>query len=188
MFEITYTGVFVFITLAWIVTRVICGIGNKKVDWKYEAKLLTVYICLVVIARIVYFPMRLTDGHIASLFFDADKIIPLWINTVPIVHLFDVYDGWQINIIGNITMFIPVGSVWPFCFKKLDTIGKTVLAGAGLSLFIEITQLPFYDRSSDVDDLILNTTGTLIGAIIFFGIKRLTIRIQERSVTIRKKQ
>ena len=50
MFEITYTGVFIFITLAWIVTRVICGIRNKKVDWKYEAKLLTVYICLVVIA------------------------------------------------------------------------------------------------------------------------------------------
>ena len=63
MLEITYTGVFVFITLAWIVTRVICGIRNKKVDWKYEAKLLTVYICLVVIARIVYFPMRLVEDN-----------------------------------------------------------------------------------------------------------------------------
>ena len=176
MLEITYTGVFVFITLAWIVTRVICGIRNKKVDWKYEAKLLTVYICLVVIARFVYFPMRLVEGRIASLILDIEKIIPLWINLVPIVHLFDVYDGWQINIIGNITMFIPVGLAWPFCFKKLDTIGKTVLVGAGFPLFIEITQLPFYDRCSDVDDLILNTTGILIGAIIYFGIKRLTIR------------
>ena len=73
-------------------------------------------------------------------------------------------------------MFIPVGLAWPFCFKKLDTIGKTVLVGAGFPLFIEITQLPFYDRCSDVDDLILNTTGILIGAIIYFGIKRLTIR------------
>ena len=68
MLEITYTGVLVFITLAWIVTRVICGIRNKKVDWKHEAKLLTVYICLVVIARIVYFPMRLVEGRIASLY------------------------------------------------------------------------------------------------------------------------
>ena len=176
MLEITYTGAFIFITLAWIITRVICGMKSKKVNWKHEAKLLTVYICLVVIARIVYFPMHLVDGHIASLILDVEKILPLWINPVPIVHLFDVYDGWQINIIGNIIMFIPVGLVWPFCFKKIDTVGKTVLMGALLPLFIEITQLPFYDRCSDVDDLILNTTGILIGAIIYFGIKRLSIR------------
>ena len=176
MFEITYKGLFIFITLAWIAARAICGIRNKKADWKYEAKLLTVYICLVVIARFVYFPMALVEGRIASLILDVDKILPLWINLIPIVHLFDVYDGWLINIIGNIAMFIPVGLVWPFCFKQLDTLRKTVLAGAGLPLLIEITQLPFYDRCSDVDDLILNTTGILIGAIIYFGIKRLMIR------------
>ena len=176
MLEITYTGVLIFITLAWIVTRVICGIRNKKVDWKHEAKLLTVYICLVVIARFVYFPLHLVEDRIASLILDVEKIIPLWINLVPIVHLFDVYDGWKINIIGNIMMFIPVGLTLPFCFKQLDTIGKTVLVGVGFPLFIEITQLPFYGRCSDVDDLILNTTGILIGAVIYFGIKRLTIR------------
>ena len=181
MFEITYKGLFVFITLAWIATRAICGIKNKKVDWKYEAKMLTVYICLVVIARIVYFPMRLVEGRIASLVLDVDKIFPLWINLIPIVHLFDVYDGWLINIIGNIAMFIPVGLVWPFCFKKLDTLGKTVLAGAGFPLFIEITQLLFYDRCSDVDDLILNSTGILIGALIYFGVKLLKNRKNKNS-------
>ena len=171
MFEITYKGLFVFITLAWIAARAICGIKNKKADWKYEAKLLTVYICLVVIARMVYFPMRLVEGRIASLILDVDKIFPLWINLIPIVRLFETYDGWLINIIGNVTMFIPVGLAWPFCFKQLDTLGKTVLAGAGFSLFIEITQLPFYDRCSDVDDLILNSAGILIGALIYFGVK-----------------
>ena len=175
MLEITYKGLFIFITLAWVATRVICGIRNQKVDWKHEGKLLTVYICLVVIARIVYFPMRLVEGRIASLILDVDRILPFWMNLIPIVHLFDVYDGWQINIIGNITMFIPVGLAWPFCFKKLDAIAKTVLAGAGLPLFIEITQLPFYDRCSDVDDIILNTIGIFIGVLIYFGLKRLRI-------------
>lgn len=173
MIEITYTGLFIFITLAWIVARAICTAKNHKVDWKYEAKLMTVYICLVVIARIVYFPRHLVDGRIVSLYLEFDKIFPLWVNLIPIVHLFDVYDGWVMNIVGNIAMFIPVGLAWPFCFKKLDTIGKTVLAGAGFTFFIEVTQLPFYSRCSDVDDLILNTTGVLIGAIIYFGVKRL---------------
>ena len=44
MFEITYQGLFVFITLAWIAVRVFCNSKNKKADWKQEAKLLTVYI------------------------------------------------------------------------------------------------------------------------------------------------
>ena len=173
MLEITYTGLLIFITLAWTVTRAVCGIKNRKADWKHEAKLLTVYVCLAVIARIVYFPMRPVEGRIGSLVLDVDKIFPLWINLVPIVHLFDVYDGWLINIIGNVAMFIPVGLIWPFCFRKLDTLGKTLLAGAGFPLFIEITQLPFYDRCSDVDDLILNTAGILVGALIWFGGKQL---------------
>ena len=36
MFEITYTGVFIFITLAWVIIRIIFGIMSHKVDWKYE--------------------------------------------------------------------------------------------------------------------------------------------------------
>ena len=74
-------------------------------------------------------------------------------------------------------MFIPVGIVWPCCFKKLDTIRKTVAAAFLFPLFIEISQLPFYDRCSDVDDLILNTTGIFLGAVIFFGVKQLKKRI-----------
>ena len=46
----------------------------------------------------------------------------------------------------------------------------------GLFIFITLAW-PFYDRCSDVDDLILNTTGILIGTIIYFGIKRLTIEL-----------
>ena len=176
MLEITYKGMFIFITLAWIAVRGFFGIRNQKVDWKYEAKLILVYICLVVIARMVYFPMHLVDGRIGSLYLEVDKIFPLWINLVPIVHLFEEYDGWLINIIGNVTMFIPVGLVWPFCFKELNTLKKALLAGVCFPLLIEITQIPFYSRCSDVDDIILNTTGFLIGALIYFGIKRLTSR------------
>ena len=173
MLEITYKGMFLFITLAWVAVSAFFGIRNSRVDWKQEAKLLLVYICLVVIARMVYFPMHLVDSRIGSLYLEVDKIFPLWINLVPIVHLFEEYDGWLINIIGNVTMFIPVGLVWPVCFKKLDTLRKTVLWGAAFPLFIEITQLPFYSRCSDVDDLILNTTGIFLGALIYFGIKQL---------------
>lgn len=166
MFEITYGEEFAAITILWIAVRAILAIRRKKFSFLEELKMLMVYICLVVIARIVNFPWHHVDGHIGTLTFDASKIFPLWINLVPIVHLFDVYDGWQMNIIGNITMFIPVGIVWPICFRRLNNTGKVILAGGGLSLFIEITQLLFYERCSDIDDIILNTTGVAIGALI----------------------
>ncbi len=173
MFEISYLAMFVAITLGWILFRFYRANKNCGISLKRELQLLMVYICIVVIARIVYFPWHHVDGHIAPLRFNAAEIFPLWINLIPIKHLFDVYDGWQMNIIGNISMFIPVGIVWPVCFKKLDSILKTVLAGFGFTLLIEITQLFFYERCSDVDDMILNTTGVLIGAIIYFGIRKI---------------
>ena len=171
--EITYLGLFVFITIIWILLRVLFGIKNGKVYLKNEFKLLSVYICIVVIVRIVYFPMELKDGHLDTLILDTSKMLPLWVNFTPITHMFDIYDGWLINIIGNISMFIPVGICWPFCFKKLNNVWKTVLVGGGFSLFIEITQLPFYQRCSDIDDLIMNTTGVLIGAVIYFSVQNM---------------
>ena len=168
--EITYLSTFLFITTIWILFRIFRRIQKGKLDIGRELRLLSVYICIVVIVRIVYFPMELKDGHVDALILDVHKILPLWVNFTPIVHMFDIYDGWLINIIGNISMFIPVGICWPFCFKKLDNIWKTVLAGGGFSLVIEITQLLFYQRCSDIDDLIMNTTGVLIGAVIYFSV------------------
>lgn len=176
MLEITYWELCAAITIAWVIIRAIVGIKNKKVSFFREAQLMMVYICIIVIARIVNFPWHHVNGKIGTMKFDVSKIFPLWVNLVPIVHLFDIYDGWQMNIIGNITMFIPVGIVWPICFKKLDTIGKAILAGAGFSLLIEITQLLFYEKCSDIDDLILNTIGVAIGALIYFGYKKFRAR------------
>ena len=69
-------------------------------------------------------------------------------------------------------MFIPVGVVWPYVFKELDKPWKAVLAGVAFSLVIEILQLPFYDRVSDIDDLILNSLGYFTGYGIYLLIKK----------------
>jgi glycopeptide antibiotics resistance protein len=161
------------VTIAWILFRFIIGIKNQKVSIKREIQLLAVYICIIFICRFVYFPLEHDIYGIAPLVFVKNLMFPPRINLIPFNFLTDVYPGWQINIIGNILMFVPVGIVWPICFKELDNIKKTVLAGFGFTLLIELSQLPFFDRCSDVDDLILNTTGAAIGAVIYFGIRRI---------------
>ncbi|MBQ1281708.1 MAG: VanZ family protein, partial [Oscillospiraceae bacterium] len=73
---------------------------------------------------------------------------------------------------GNSAMFIPVGVIWPAVYRELRTHGRAITAGIGFSLCIELLQLPFYDRVTDIDDLILNTLGYLAGYGILLLVRR----------------
>ena len=81
-------------------------------------------------------------------------------------------DGEVIGVIGNTAMFIPIGIIWPSVLRSLDTPWKVICAGIGFSLFIEILQLPFFDRVSDIDDLLLNSLGFLLGYGIYLIFKK----------------
>ena len=172
MIEITYFQLFLFTTIIWIITRLIVAIKSKAFSVKRECQMLLVYVCIVVIFRFVYFGYHLVNGKIPTLKLGFEDDIHDMISIIPFFFVVDRYDGWQMNIIGNIAMFIPVGIVWPICFRKLDTLKKTILASAGFTLFIEVTQLFCLGRHTDIDDLILNTFGAAIGACIVFLIRR----------------
>lgn len=70
------------------------------------------------------------------------------------------------NILGNILMFLPLGFLLPLLFKKFDLWGITPIFGFMLSLLIEVTQ-SFSFRGADIDDVLLNTIGALIGYGIY---------------------
>lgn len=175
MIKITYLQMVMAISVVWIAVRAFFAVKNKKLDVKREFQLILVYICLIVVARFTFCPLRKVDGVILPLVFDATNVFPFRVNLVPLVNLFDydIFSEALINFIGNTAMFIPLGIVWPIVFKELDTPLKNLAAGAGFSLLIEILQLPFFDRVSDIDDLLLNTLGFAMG----YGVYRLFLRI-----------
>lgn len=175
MLYFSYTAMFVLISVIWCLVRVICAVKSRSVSWKREFQLVFVYICLVVVARFTFFPFFKVNGEIQPLVFDAANAFPFRINWIPFVLLFDYPEMRDIliNVIGNTTMFIPLGIVWPSVYKDLDTHWKIISAGIGFSLFIEILQLPFYDRVTDIDDLLLNTCGFILGYLIYLLVKRL---------------
>ncbi|NLA80687.1 MAG: VanZ family protein, partial [Chloroflexi bacterium] len=74
------------------------------------------------------------------------------------LHISTIY----INLLGNVLVFMPVGFISPF-LQKEPRWYKSLLAGLALSMTIEITQLFIARRSFDVDDLLLNGLGTLLG-------------------------
>lgn len=94
------------------------------------------------------------------------------VNLVPFYSIRGFFRHFQVsvfmvNIVGNIVMFIPWGFGLPLLWKKRRSVFSAVLFSAMLPLFIESTQL-FIGRSVDVDDLILNFAGGMIGAACCF--------------------
>lgn len=73
------------------------------------------------------------------------------------------------SIIGhtlNVVMFIPFGFLLPFIWKKTDNLMSVTTYSFFFSLVIELSQL-LNARATDVDDLLMNTLGGIIGFIIF---------------------
>lgn len=69
------------------------------------------------------------------------------------------------NLIGNIVGFAPFGFMFPLLFAKFHGFKKVAIATFCLSLTFETLQLIFKFGSFDVDDLILNTIGGMLGYI-----------------------
>lgn len=184
MIQISYTSMVVFISVIWCLVRVICAKKARQVDWKREIQLIFVYICIVVVARFTFFPFSKVNGEIQPLVFEGAKAFPFRINWIPFVNLFDYPEMRDIliNVIGNTAMFLPLGIVWPSVYKELDTHWKVISAGIGVSLCIEILQLPFYDRVSDVDDLLLNTFGFIIGYLLYLLAKQVSKKYKELEI------
>lgn len=66
------------------------------------------------------------------------------------------------NCLLNIALFVPLGFLLPLLSSAFRSAGATVCTGFAASLAIECLQI-FSGRTSDVNDLITNTVGTLLG-------------------------
>ena len=165
MFVLNEVRFILVITIIWILIRLFFARIHKP-DAKHELTLLLVYICIIVV-----FHFTMSESTFCLTDPELHRFAPK-LNLKAFNFLTDRYDGWQRNIIGNFAMFIPVGFVWPLVFRKLNTYVKAVGACFLYTLVIEILQIFLYERTSDVDDLILNTAGAAIGAGIWFLIKK----------------
>ncbi|MCZ2257925.1 VanZ family protein [Sporosarcina sp. G11-34] len=98
------------------------------------------------------------------------------VNLIPFQVFIDNYyaitelNFWQpfiINFLGNICIFILIGFMIPLLWGKFNRFWKVVLSGFCISFFIETVQLG-QPRSSDIDDLWLNTLGSMVGYGFYF--------------------
>ena len=182
MFAFPFQAGVITVIVGWIIFRIVANKKARHFSWKKEAVQLLFLINLLVIYRMTFHPFEKLDGQVQPLLFDISTAWPFRMNLIPFVNLTD-YDSKRdllLNIIGNSTMFIPTGIMTPLLYRHLNSFGKVTLTGFSISLVIEIIQLPFAVRCSDVDDLILNTLGCIAGYGILSLVRaiRNTIRQQ----------
>lgn len=83
-------------------------------------------------------------------------------------YLEDIFHSYAyMNILGNIAPFVPMGFLIPIISKKyinaLKTISISFICIIGIEVFQLITMLGFFD----IDDILLNTFGCIIGYGIY---------------------
>lgn len=99
-----------------------------------------------------------------------DNLIPLHTLRIYLDNLGSWF--WIRNLLGNLGLLLPLGLLGPIALPALDRWWRVVLAALALSATIELIQLVVPDRSADIDDVIVNTAGALLG----FALYRVVVR------------
>ncbi|NVY95607.1 VanZ family protein [Lactobacillus sp. DCY120] len=135
-----------------------------KHSWPWELRLwcLVIYLLLLfflTVFRQSYFPWQL------HFYWNRDwrainwhPFVETWKLTAGRSHLDFVY-----NLFGNILWFIPWGYLYPRLRSRSLPGYWVLLSGCGLSILIESLQFILFTGVSDIDDVIFNTLGTILG-------------------------
>ena len=97
------------------------------------------------------------------------ELVPLWSYSHPELRM---------EIVLNYILFIPLGCLLYLCFGKKWGL-KVFLIGFLLSVSIEIVQLVFRIGLFEFDDMIGNTIGCLIGAVVGKATREMKKRIEQ---------
>lgn len=172
---VTAVSLFVWIIVGFVIYSVNKKNG-RKISNKAEWLLFIFYLYIVCVLTLTVIPMpfnRLEDSEgginivpLVNTIINSERAIK-WPNFPFARHTFQ-------NVIGNIILFIPLGIFVPFFSYKYRSLPHVIVLAFICSCSIEITQLieRFFGiyRFVDIDDVILNTTGAILGFVIINNI------------------
>lgn len=154
----------------FVIVRFITYKKTKKLNWYREIAMLIFVMFLIGLGSQTIIPKLEfgINGELSIVNFGIGGI-----NLIPFKVILDTYrevfingniNYFIINFLGNIIMFMPIGFLLSLLWKMKSQ--KIILTGFLISFFIEFCQL-FIARETDIDDLMLNTFGTILGLIIY---------------------
>jgi len=85
----------------------------------------------------------------------------------------EFFSTWGINdrnnayVVENILLFVPYGILFPWAFKDARNFLSSLMSGVAISLGIECMQLFTARGFFQIDDILTNTLGTVLGYLVF---------------------
>ena len=94
------------------------------------------------------------------------------------IRYFNKFPFWNgfANLIGNLLAFIPYGYLLPKSYPRCKKWWRVFYCAVGFVLCIELFQLFSAFGAFDVDDILLNVLGAMIGYGVFSLFQKLKIR------------
>lgn len=77
----------------------------------------------------------------------------------------------MVNLLGNILPFVPIGLLAPLVFRSMRW-SSALLLGIGCGLACEVMEAVFRVGIFDVDDILLNATGVVLGFALAVAFQR----------------
>ena len=149
---------------------------NKKI-WKF---VFLVYILILVKLIIFKYPLEylmdimqkwekeiILEG-LSTANFTLGKSIRMYIRYF---NKFPFWNGFA-NLVGNILVFIPYGFLLPKVYPRCGRWWRVFYCSMGFVMCIELFQLFSAFGAFDVDDILLNVCGTMLGYGIFVVLRK----------------
>ena len=77
---------------------------------------------------------------------------------------------WFNNLFGNVLVFMPLGFLTPLLFSKANSFKRILLMSILVSGCIELSQFILGVGISDIDDVILNVAGGVLGYLVLWSV------------------
>ncbi|MDD3646620.1 MAG: VanZ family protein [Candidatus Gracilibacteria bacterium] len=164
-FYIISTPIYIFFLIVFI---------WKKI--KVEKIILTsiFYFYIISLLTVTIFPIPIQGLNEVGIYAGDNN------NYIPFLSILDILINDNLGtiikikqIVGNIVLFLPMGFFIPLIWKSKDYFKKALLIGLGFSFCIELLQyiisliLGFNYKVTDIDDILLNTLGFIIGFFLY---------------------
>ena len=171
--------------------RALEGMGLRTKVWR-EIGLILFVMALFGVLAVTIWPVYMrqpNSGNTGNIILLVDRPNPFYnVNLIPFRMFLDYAKALGhgdiffvvLNFLGNLAVFVPLG-FFPALLFRAPSWGRSALVGFGVSVLIECGQY-LVVRTTDIDDVILNTLGALCGYWIFLLLRRLAPGLTEKFI------
>lgn len=161
MIYVPYYPVCVILISLWLLYRALGKVWRKPHSLRREVSVHLMFIYLLGVVKLTFTPLHFN-------LFPANRVMSL----VPVVESLKMLRNVQLstslyNLGGNLVMLVPLGFLLAYIYPKARSVRRIALYSFALSLSIESLQYLSATRIFDIDDILLNTAGGIIGLFLF---------------------